>query len=63
MPLYVFWLTKGLLSSYTTGGGWGIIWIAYIVGRGGVTPHVYVLTYTVSLHVFGRIGHNKTKTS
>ena len=63
MPLYVIWLTKGLLSSYKTGGGWGIIWTAYNVGGRGVTLHVYVLTYTVSFHVFGRIGQNKTKTS
>ena len=43
-----------LLSTYATGGG-GVIWNAcnWVQGEEGVTPHKYVRTYTITLHVFG----------
>ena len=52
MSLYIFCLRKGPSSMYATGGGWDHLkCVQLCTGRGCVTPHVYVRTYTISFHV------------
>ena len=53
--MFFCWERSHRLSTYATGGGWGIIQNAYscVQGEGRVRLHVYVRTCTTSFHVLG----------
>ena len=56
MPFYIFRLGKGhQLSTYVTGGGKEVIQNGLQLRTEGVTPHLYVHTYTISFQLFGCI--------
>ena len=57
MSFYIFRLRKGhQLSTYVTGGGMEVIQNGVqLRTEGGVTPHLYVHTYTISFQLFGSI--------
>ena len=56
MSLYVYGLKNGPSIEYVlVGDGGHPKYVQPRTGERGVKPHVYVRTYTVPFHVFGRI--------
>ena len=58
MSLYAIWLRRGpsikYIRKWWTDGGSSKNCIAAYRGIGGITPHMYVRTYT-QFHIFGNI--------
>ena len=53
LDMFFDWDRGNQLSTYATGRGTGghPKWVQLRTGGGGLTPHVYVRTYTISFHV------------